>query len=338
MSAYVITIDCGTTNTRVVLWNGAVVAATARSEAGVRDTAKTGSSEFLARAVAGCLQDVVSKAGITPESVAAVLASGMITSNIGLKEIPHLIAPAGIRELASGMAEVSLPSVWPKPMWFIPGVRPNPGKVAPDEVPDTDMMRGEETEVIALLETVQPALPCWLALPGSHSKYIPVDGQGRILGSLSTLTGEMFQALATQTILASSVDMGADMGVDMAANGTGAEWLVRGFAAAREFGLGRALYCTRLSQLWTDSSVGKRTAHLLGAIMESDVHLLRGSPLTNPDMPIWVTGRGELKKALVTLLRHDGFFKNIMEAPEGLENLAALGAMAVARVRGVLGG
>ena len=325
---YVITIDCGTTNTRVALWNGNEIAATSRSEAGVRDTARTGSTGFLAEAVGACLKEVTAKAGITPDAVQAVLASGMITSNIGLKEIPHLIAPAGLQELADGMAEVSLPAVWPKPMWFITGVRPNPGKVPADDIPGTDMMRGEETEMIALLEALKPALPCWLALPGSHSKYIPVDEKGRIMGSLSTLTGEMFQALATQTILASSVDM--------AEKETDAGWLVRGYEAAKAFGLGRALYCTRLSQLWSDSTVAQRTSHLLGAILESDVHLLRSSPLTNADMPIWVAGRGELKKALVTLLRHDGFFRDIRETPEGMENLAALGAMAVARKRGIL--
>lgn len=325
---YVITVDCGTTNTRVTLWKGEEIVASSRSEAGVRDTARTGSSDFLAEAVAACLRDVVGQAGITPEDVTAVLASGMITSNIGLKEIPHLVAPAGLKDLADGMAEVSLPNVWPKPMWFVAGVRPNKGRVAPDDIPNTDMMRGEETEMLALLDKMKPALPCWLALPGSHSKYIPVDEKGRIMGSLSTLTGEMFQALATQTILASSVDM--------AERETDEEWLIRGFSAAKEFGIGRALYCTRLSQLWTESTVGQRTSHLLGAIMESDVRLLRSSPLTNKDMPIWVAGRGELKKALITLLRHDGFFSTIHEAPEGLENLAAYGAMAAARARGML--
>lgn len=325
---YVITIDCGTTNTRVALWKGNDMSAAAKSEAGVRDTARTGSTEFLAKAVAGCLQDVVKQAGIAPADVAAVLASGMITSNIGLKEISHLVAPAGKKELAAGMAEVFLPDVWPSPMWFIAGVRPNAGKVVPDDVPGTDMMRGEETEVIALLEELKPAMPCWLALPGSHSKYIPVDAEGRILGSLSTLTGEMFQALATQTILASSVDM-AERETDM-------EWLFRGFNAAKSFGLGRALYCTRLSQLWTESTVAQRTSHLLGAILESDVRLLRSSPLTGKDMPLLVAGRGELKKALAGLLRHDGFFTDIRETPDGLENLAAHGAMAVARERGIL--
>lgn len=325
---YVITIDCGTTNTRVALWKGNDIAATAKSEAGVRDTARTGSTAFLSTAVAGCLRDVVAQTGITPADVTAVLASGMITSNIGLKEIPHLIAPAGKKELADGMAHVALPEVWPSSMWFITGVRPNAGKVAPDDVPGTDMMRGEETEVIALLEALKPALPCWLALPGSHSKCIPVDAEGRILGSLSTLTGEMFQALATQTILASSVDM-AERETDM-------EWLIRGFNAAKAFGLGRALYCTRLSQLWTESTVAQRTSHLLGAIMESDVRLLRSSPLTSKDMPLLVAGRGELKKALAALLMHDGFFTDIRETPDGLENLAAHGAMAIARERGIL--
>nr|CUV13024.1 protein of unknown function [Ralstonia solanacearum] len=31
-----------------------------------------------------------------------MLASGMITSNVGLCEVPHLPAPAGLRDLAAG--------------------------------------------------------------------------------------------------------------------------------------------------------------------------------------------------------------------------------------------
>lgn len=343
MAAHVITLDCGTTNTRAVLWQGETVLATARSDAGVRDTARTGSTAFLAAAVAACLQELTAKGGIAPSAVAAVLASGMITSNLGLAEIPHRVAPAGMAELAAGMTEVFLPEVWPSPLWFVAGVRPNQGKVAPDDIPATDMMRGEETEVMALLEALKPELPCWLALPGSHSKYIPLDGQGRILGSRSTLTGEMFQALATQTILASSVSMtGAPKtaapqeSTQQESSSQESAWLIRGFLAARRYGLGRALYCTRLSQLWTESTVAERTAHLLGAVLESDIHLLREDGHASPDTPIWVAGRGELQEALITLLRHDGYFRNVREVPRNLDNLAGRGALALARLRGII--
>lgn len=327
---YIITIDAGTTNTRVQLWKNGAIAASAKSEAGVRDTARTGSTDFLAEAVAGCLQEVTSTAGISPNDVSLVLASGMITSNLGLKEIPHLVAPAGLRELADAMVPVELPRVWPKPMWFITGVRPNKGKVAPDDVSITDMMRGEETEMMALVAQLKPGLPCWLALPGSHSKYIPVDEQSRIAGSLSTLAGEMFHALASSTILASSVSLAEAAGDE--------EWLKRGFELAREQGLGRALYCVRLSQLWCDSTPAQRTSLLLGAVLQSDVHLLRHNPHypVDSNMPIWVAGRKELKTALATLLRHDGYFRQVHETPDDLENLAAFGAMAVAKERGLL--
>lgn len=326
----IITIDAGTTNTRVLLWKDNALCALSRSEAGVRDTARTGSTAFLAEAVGACLREVVSKAGITPDDVDVVLASGMITSNLGLREIPHLVAPAGVKELAAAMLAVELPHIWPKPLWFITGVRPNAGKVPADHVTSTDMMRGEETEMMALLDELKPGLPCWLALPGSHSKYIPVDAQGRIAGSLSTLAGELFQAVATGTILASSVSL------QEAADD--AEWLKRGFNQARAEGLGRALYCVRLAQLWCESTPAQRTAFLLGAILEADVHLLRHTQSypVSPDMPIWIAGRKELKSALATLLIHDGYFKNIHEVPDSLEHLAARGAMRIAREHGLL--
>lgn len=42
------------------------------------------------------------KAGLGIGQVDLVLASGMITSNVGLCEVPHLPAPAGLRDLAAG--------------------------------------------------------------------------------------------------------------------------------------------------------------------------------------------------------------------------------------------
>jgi 2-dehydro-3-deoxygalactonokinase len=44
----------------------------------------------------------------------------MITSNVGLTEIPHIIAPAGIDDLSSALVKASIPQVSEKN--FIPGI------------------------------------------------------------------------------------------------------------------------------------------------------------------------------------------------------------------------
>ena len=90
MKNYTITIDTGTTNTRVFLFNeNNEPVSSAKSEIGVRITAIDGNNDRLKAAIKGCLEDVLKQAGVTYENVKRVVASGMITSNVGLTEIPR---------------------------------------------------------------------------------------------------------------------------------------------------------------------------------------------------------------------------------------------------------
>ena len=90
MKNYTITIDTGTTNTRVYLFNEKYEAvASAKSEIGVRITAIDGNNNRLKAAIKGCLEDVLKQADITYDDVKQVAASGMITSNVGLTWLPR---------------------------------------------------------------------------------------------------------------------------------------------------------------------------------------------------------------------------------------------------------
>ena len=57
---------------------------------------------------------------------------------------------------------------------IVPGV-----KTEGETIADADMMRGEGTELIGLMEHLESAAV--YVLPGSHSKLIHVDGAGRIV-------------------------------------------------------------------------------------------------------------------------------------------------------------
>ena len=69
----------------------------------------------------------------------------MITSEFGLYNLPHITVPAGIKELYDAMKEVTIPEISEIPFVFIPGV-----KVTGEGLHKTDMMRGEETELVGL--------------------------------------------------------------------------------------------------------------------------------------------------------------------------------------------
>ena len=65
MKNYTITIDTGTTNTRVFLFNeNNEPVSSAKSEIGVRITAIDGNNDRLKAAIKGCLEDVLKQAGV----------------------------------------------------------------------------------------------------------------------------------------------------------------------------------------------------------------------------------------------------------------------------------
>ena len=204
--SYIITLDTGTTNTRVVLWDSKFrPAASAKSEVGVRNTAIDGSNRRLKAAVKECLERVLRDAGTSYDEVEAVIASGMITSNVGLVEIPHCVVPAGADDLAAAVQEVSLPDVCPIPIHFVPGVKNSGGPIGFGNFEAMDIMRGEEVESIALLEQYPRGKSYLLVLPGSHMKFVSVNTKGQITGCLTSISGELLASITNDTIIADAV-------------------------------------------------------------------------------------------------------------------------------------
>ncbi len=118
-----------------------------------------------------------------------VLLSGMIGSRQGWKEAPYLPCPAGAPEIASALVGIEFD--WAQ-------VKLVPGLSATDEAGVAEVMRGEETQVIGVLDAMGGSgLAC---LPGTHSKWVRVEDR-RITGFTTHMTGEAFGALRGYTIL-----------------------------------------------------------------------------------------------------------------------------------------
>lgn len=112
----ILTIDAGTTNTRTLLWRAGAVVAQAQLETGVRNTAIDGHNGALKQALRDTIASVLASAGIAPSAVDLALASGMISSPMGVQEVAHLPAPAGLAQLAQSMQAVDLPDVLAQPV------------------------------------------------------------------------------------------------------------------------------------------------------------------------------------------------------------------------------
>lgn len=120
-----------------------------------------------------------------------LLACGMVGSRQGWVEAPYLRCPAGAAEIAA--ATIPLPFGTAEAR-LVPGLT----TADPDGVPD--VMRGEETKLVALAAVLGPGthLAC---LPGTHAKWARIL-DGRVVGFTTHMTGEAFAALSGHTILA----------------------------------------------------------------------------------------------------------------------------------------
>jgi 2-dehydro-3-deoxygalactonokinase len=287
----IIAIDSGTTSTRVWVLDEGEVKAGAASRGGARDVARTKDRSELLSRIRALADEALERAGSDWETVEAVVAFGMITSELGLEEVPHLDAPVGRGMLAGAMVERSYGDMLPVPVRLVPGVRSGG-----DDLERADFMRGEETEVAGLLGLREPEPPFLYVSTGSHTKFVSVDRDGRIDWSLTTLSGELLLALHRETILADLIDLEAPIS-DFGALEDGARFVERA-------GLTRALFAARLLNRVQGVSAASCSDFLHGAVAGGDVLSLRRAAGAHGGFPdrIAIGGKGSLKEAYRHLL------------------------------------
>ncbi len=208
---YFASIDCGTTNSRVYIIdeNEKIIGKGVR-KVGVRDTSMTGSKDALKNGLKEAFLEAVENAGLKLQDIEFAVSAGMITSEIGLIEIPHLWVPAGPDELAAGLKKVHDMEVFPLdiPIYFIPGIKNkfDPGNTKPEQVGMLDFMRGEEVQVAGMLAAYNFKLPFIMVILSSHTKFISMSHEGKVLSSLTTLSGQVYEAIKKETFLGKSIE------------------------------------------------------------------------------------------------------------------------------------
>jgi 2-dehydro-3-deoxygalactonokinase len=268
-------LDIGSTNSRAWLVERGSILESARCPTGVRDTVVTGSTEAVRSAVRALISQLSRTA--SPERI---VAAGMITSSIGLAEVPHVVAPAGVRDLAAAVGQLDAPELASVPIVLVPGVR-----TPADDPLRSDVMRGEETLVLGLLACGSIETSDTVINAGSHWKLVMLDGQGRIARSITSLGGETLHAVRSATVLGASLP--ADVGELPPA------WLERGAAAAAEHGLLRAFFGVRLLAL-AAAAVGHDLEALArsGELRAARRVLVTGHPATAGAWAHLLTTRG----------------------------------------------
>jgi 2-dehydro-3-deoxygalactonokinase len=330
ISRWAIALDGGTTNTRARLIDVAAgrIVATSRRAVGVRDAVISGVGSPLDRAVREALDEVGRASGGVRPGV--IVAAGMLSAEVGLSDVAHVVAPAGLDELARGAAVRRLPEVADQPIVFVPGVR-TPAASGPDGWAQADVMRGEECETLGAwmhLEGSRRANATTTAFlwPGSHTKLVEVDAAGRIIRSQTTLAGELLQALARHTLLAASLP-------DALPDDPDPEAMAAGVRLVGREGIGRAAFLVRVAALTGTFDARGRASFWIGAVVADDVAHLATHPILQAQTPVWVGGRQPLRQLYADLLgqRHPGRVAALDD--ELAESASALGALAVARRR-----
>ena len=259
----VLVLEGGTSTSRATVVAEGHVVSRALRPGGARDRDR----ERFLEALVGAAREALEVGGV---EAGRTVACGMLGSEWGLAEVPHVAVPAGPDELALGAVDVAVPELSPSPVTVIPGVRT-----------DRDACRGEETAAMGL-----PARR--LVFPGSHTKLVERDGSGRIVGLSTSASGELVRAIADCTL------PGAEVG-SVEARTLDEEDLRQGALDGSRHGLGFAAFQLRARRL-----VGRRLsdplAYLMGAAAADEWRMLG-------DGEVWVAVDSEWAAAWAEALR-----------------------------------
>lgn len=294
-----ITIDGGTTNTRVYLVRNGAIVIVENISIGSKDCTK--GNHVFKQGLKNVINSILAKYALKESDIECIIASGMITSEYGLSSLPHLVAPVGKKELHQGMTKQIFSEITPIPFFFIPGVK-NQG----NKFDIVDMMRGEETELMGLIK----AYGCdyLYVFPGSHTKLVIVDEKEQIACCNTMMTGEMIEALSQNTILKETICLD-EMQYDE-------KFLLLGYRECLQKGFNQALFKTRILNTLFRYRKSECYSYFLGVIFTNEIEAIKKSGKKG----VIVAGKEQLKNPLAALLKEVTELKVIcVSRAEGME-------------------
>ncbi len=126
------------------------------------------------------------------DSTLPIIISGMASSSIGVEELPYAKTPFSSQGESIVYKEVGHPDLGNK-IYIISGV-----------ATDSDVMRGEETQMIGICNSINSVEDLILILPGTHSKHIFITNQ-EMIDFRTYLTGELFEVILKHSVLKNSI-------------------------------------------------------------------------------------------------------------------------------------
>lgn len=181
-----------------------------------------------------------------------IYAAGMIGSPLGWLDMPYVVAPAGVSQIAGAARPVEIGDVF---VTLLPGVA---CRRSTDDAPD--VMRGEEVEMLGAAADLPG--DCLVAIPGVHAKWASI-GDGCIADFFTSLSGEIFDRMTAQGLLASIATGAAENGPAF----------IRGVSAGRRGrpSLSATLFGVRAMVVRGDLPAAQATSYLRGLLIGGDL-------------------------------------------------------------------
>jgi 2-dehydro-3-deoxygalactonokinase len=223
-------------------------------------------------------------------TVPAIIA-GMAGSRQGWREVPYDTLPLAPETLAAHL--LSFTAGNGRKVAIVPGV------MLRSPPRDGDVIRGEETQIVGLLQS-DPDFAGVAILPGTHSKWVKVAA-GRIVDFQTYLTGEMFELLSKHSFLRHSV---SEEGDDLSVSAEFALGVMRTAVEGLPF-LG-AIFSVRARQLLLDVPKAGNLAYLSGLIIGGEIAAAKAAGLLKPGEQLAIVGTKSLGRAYSRALTLSG--------------------------------
>ncbi len=268
----VVCLDMGTTRTRAWLVVDGQVKIRLAEDFGVRDRAISTNPVAVEEQLRALLLRVTqpNRTDAIEPIPTHIAAAGMIGAPSGLVTVPHVLAPADADKLSACVQIINRPNISKLPFFIVPGVRTAAITSGIEGIESGDLMRGEESLCVGLLQSGQLQPSDAVLNLGSHWKWILIGQNGSIERSRTSLTGELIHSVQAHTLLASALPQHRPVRL-------ASDWLEHGAQQARQEGLTRALFCVRLLEQNGEGNPEELLSYLYGAVLETEISAVRKS-------------------------------------------------------------
>lgn len=202
-----------------------------------------------------------------------LILSGMASSTIGLVELRYKELPFSLEGTNLTVKKLNASPDFPHAVYLISGVKT-----------DSDVMRGEETQLIGGVAEGLESTEQLVVLPGTHSKHVLLK-DNEVVSFHTYMTGEFFELLSQKSVLSVSLEKGGEL-----QQGKNRQGFEKGITDSGQFSILHACFRVRTNQILGKLSKRQNFYYLSGLLIGAELRDL----MQKAHFPITIIGNGLL--------------------------------------------